>query len=143
MIAEVVAVLSLSHARACGQKDIVLTGNDIANTITANSGTDTLVAGTGVATMVGGTGNDDFYVNNSADMINAQLTGTNLNTAYASVSYDMATNAQNVQDLTGVGTADLQRRMATFEAERKAYYEKQLAEYRKSLDAERARLASA
>jgi hypothetical protein len=40
----------------------------------------------------------------------------------------------------GVGTDDLQRRMATFEAERKAFYEKQLAEYRKSLDAERAQL---
>ncbi len=40
----------------------------------------------------------------------------------------------------GVGTDDLERRMAKFEAERKAYYEKQLAEYRKSLDAERAQL---
>ena len=40
----------------------------------------------------------------------------------------------------GVGTDDLARRMARFEAERKAYYEKQLAEYRKSLDAERTQL---
>ena len=42
----------------------------------------------------------------------------------------------------GVGTDDLEKRMATFEAERKAYYEKQLAEYKKSLDAERTQLAA-
>ena len=42
----------------------------------------------------------------------------------------------------GVSTNDLQVRMAKFEAERKAYYEQQLAEYRKSLDAERAQLAA-
>lgn len=42
----------------------------------------------------------------------------------------------------GVATDDLEKRMAKFEAERKAYYEKQLAEYRKSLDAERAQLAA-
>ncbi len=42
----------------------------------------------------------------------------------------------------GVGTTDLEKRMAAFEAERKAYYEKQLAEYRKGLDAERAQLAA-
>jgi len=40
----------------------------------------------------------------------------------------------------GVRTDDIERRMATFEAERKAYYERQLAEFRKSLDAERAQL---
>jgi chromosome segregation ATPase len=40
----------------------------------------------------------------------------------------------------GVGTDDIARRMARFEAERKAYYEKQLAEYRKGLDVERAQL---
>ncbi len=40
----------------------------------------------------------------------------------------------------GVRTDDIERRMAKFEAERKAYYEKLLAEYRKSLDAERAQL---
>jgi hypothetical protein len=40
----------------------------------------------------------------------------------------------------GVGTDDITKRMAKFEAERKAYYEKQLAEYRKSLDQERAQL---
>jgi Ca2+-binding RTX toxin-like protein/GH24 family phage-related lysozyme (muramidase) len=99
-----------------GTGNLTLTGNSLDNTITANSGNDTLVSlsgndtlisGTGVDTLVGGTGNDSFYVNNSADLINAQLTGANLNTAYASVGYDMATNAQNVQDLNGVGTADL------------------------------------
>ena len=56
---------------------------------------------------------------------------------------------KQVQDVTterarlvseGVRTDDIERRMAKFEAERKAYYEKQLAEYRKSLDVERAQL---
>ena len=40
----------------------------------------------------------------------------------------------------GVQAGDIERRMAKYEAERKAYYEKQLAEYRKALDVERAQL---
>ena len=40
----------------------------------------------------------------------------------------------------GVGKGDIEARMARFEAERKAYYERQLAEYRKQLEAERTQL---
>lgn len=41
---------------------------------------------------------------------------------------------------TGIGKDDLEARMARFEAERKAYYERQLAAYRKQLEAERTQL---
>jgi hypothetical protein len=40
----------------------------------------------------------------------------------------------------GIQSADIERRMAKYEAERKAFYEKQLADYRKQLDAERTQL---
>ncbi len=40
----------------------------------------------------------------------------------------------------GVGNAEIDKRLRKFEAERKAYYDKQLAEFRKKLDAERAQL---
>lgn len=40
----------------------------------------------------------------------------------------------------GVGEAEIDKRLKKFEAERKAYYDKQLAEFKKKLDAERAQL---
>ena len=87
-----------------GSADLTGTGNDLANVITANSGNDTLVAGTGLATLVGGAGNDTFVINNVGDVIQAQSTGSNVNTVESSVSVFAPTN---VQDVTLTGTASL------------------------------------
>jgi YD repeat-containing protein len=85
-----------------GHADLVATGNDLANTITANSGNDTLVAGAGIAKFIGGAGSDTFVVNNTADIVKA-LTGGN-NTVLASVSYVAPANVHN---LTGTGSANI------------------------------------
>jgi Ca2+-binding RTX toxin-like protein len=92
-----------------GYDDLTGKGNDQTDVITANSGNDTLVAGAGIATLVGGAGDDTFVVNNAADVVQAQQIsnqwGTdNTNAVDTSVSYVMP---EHVQNLTGVGSADI------------------------------------
>ena len=82
----------------------MITGNAGNNTLIAGSGNDTLIAGIGIATLVGGIGNDTFVINNIADVIQAQSTGTNINTVQTSVSY---VTPANVQNITGTGAAAL------------------------------------
>jgi len=98
------ASTSVLNLTGTGSADLTLTGNTLTDVITANSGNDTLIAGSGVATLVGGTGNDTFVVNKISDVIQAQSTGSNTNTIQTSVSY---TNADNVQYLTGTGSANI------------------------------------
>ena len=95
---------NIQNLTGTGNADITLTGNDLNNTITANSDNDTLVAGTGVATMNGGSGNDTFVVNNVNDVVQAQSTGSNINTVLTSVNYVAPSNVQN---LTGTGSTDI------------------------------------
>jgi VCBS repeat-containing protein len=94
-----------------GNADIILTGNNLGDVITGNAGRDTLIAGTGndtliagsgIATMLGGIGNDIFVINNVGDVVQAKVGG--INTIQSSVSY---TASANVQNLTGVGNADI------------------------------------
>ena len=94
---------NVQNLTGTGTAALTLTGNTLANKITANSGNDTLVAGSGIATLVGGAGNDTFVINNASDVVTAQ-SGAGLNTIISSVSY---TAAANVQDLIGTGTAAL------------------------------------
>ena len=75
-------------------------------TLTGGAGTNSvLVAGAGVSTLVGGGGgNDVFVINNAADVIQESAsTGAN-NFESSSVSITIAANVQN---LSGLGTADL------------------------------------
>jgi Ca2+-binding RTX toxin-like protein len=94
---------NVQNLTGSGTGNITLTGNSLANKITANSGADTLVAGTGVATLVGGTGNDTFVIDSASDVI-TKAANTGSNTEQTSVS---ATIAANLQNLTGIGTANL------------------------------------
>jgi Ca2+-binding RTX toxin-like protein len=84
-----------------GSADITGTGNALADTITGNSGNDTLIAGAGLATLIGGSGNDTFVIDNASDVISA-LPGTNTEETFVST-----TLAGNVENLTGIGTANL------------------------------------
>ncbi len=96
------AAANVQNLTGTGAGNLTLTGNNLADVITANSGNDTLVAGTGVDTLVGGAGSDTFVVNNTGDVVQAKTGGTN--TIQSSVSY---TAAANVQNLTGTGTGNL------------------------------------
>ena len=92
---------------------LILTGsqypNDPAPTGTANSANDTLVSGTGVYDMVGGTGNDLFVVNNSADSVVQDNTGS-VDTIAASVSFSLPTNVDTLE-LTGSAASCSQQEM--------------------------------
>jgi len=84
------------------------TGNQVIHSesgydlVTGGAGNDTLISVAGNDTMIGGTGNTTFVVNSSTDVIEAQSTGSNVNTVLTSVGY-VAPN--NVQNLTGTGSA--------------------------------------
>lgn len=92
---------NVQNLTGIGTGNITLTGNALANKITANSGNDTLIAGSGVATLVGGVGNDTFVVDNASDVI-VEVTNTGNNTEQTSLSMTLAANVQN---LTGIGSS--------------------------------------
>ena len=74
-------------------------GND---TLTGGAGADTLDGGTGTDRLVGGAGNDSYYVSTANDVI-VEAAGQGTDTVYATSSYTLATN---VEDLVLLGTAD-------------------------------------
>jgi len=107
-----------------GAGNISGTGNNLNNTITGNAGNnildggagndallggagdDSLIGGTGTDTMNGEAGNDTFEVQDSSDLITE---GTNGGTdlVNSSTSYNLSTNAQNVENLVLTGTANI------------------------------------
>lgn len=74
------------------------------DTLIGGSGNDTLTSVAGNDSLVGGTGDTTFVVDSTTDTIQAQLTGTNVNTVESSVSFVAPANVQNV---TLTGTAAL------------------------------------
>jgi len=86
-----------------GSSALSATGNSANDTLVANGGNDTLIAGSGVATLIGGTGNDLFVINNTADVVQDSVIGTN-SSIQSSVS---TTLAANVNTLILTGTAAL------------------------------------
>jgi trimeric autotransporter adhesin len=90
-----------------------MTGNSVANrlygmagndTLQGNGGNDTLDGGSGVDSMVGGVGNDVFIVDSGSDVA-SELATEGTDRVEASVSYSMAVNAAQVENLTLTGSA--------------------------------------
>ncbi|WP_413173282.1 calcium-binding protein [Anabaena azotica] len=79
----------------------ILTGTSVADTIYGYGGNDILDGGAGVDTMYGGTGNDSYYVDNIDDIV-AENFNEGIDTVYASVSYSLRNNVENLS-LTGTG----------------------------------------
>lgn len=83
-----------------------LTGNASANALEGAAGDDTLEGGAGADTLIGGTGNDRYMIDNTGDQIQEDA-GDNDDTVYASISFNLATRAANVEHLTLTGKANL------------------------------------
>jgi Ca2+-binding RTX toxin-like protein len=86
-----------------GSNAITLTGNSLADKITANAGNDTLVSGSGIDTLVAGAGNDTFVVNNTSDVVTAGTAKAG-NVVQTSVDYTLGANLLN---LTAIGNASV------------------------------------
>ncbi|MFH0025029.1 matrixin family metalloprotease, partial [Pseudomonas fluorescens] len=92
---------NLENLAVTGWADLNLTGNTLDNTLVGNNGNNLIDGVWGVDTMIGGLGNDTYLVYNSQDMIieTGTLT-TEIDSVYASVSYILSANVENLT-LTG------------------------------------------
>ncbi|WP_157218518.1 beta strand repeat-containing protein [Flavisphingomonas formosensis] len=81
----------------------VLTGNASHDVIYGGAGADTLDGAGGADTLAGGIGNDIYYVDNVGDQV-IENTGEGTDTVYASVSYTLGPDIEN---LIQTGTLDL------------------------------------
>lgn len=74
-------------------------GNAANNVLRGLEGNDTLDGGAGADTMLGGVGDDTYYVDNAKDLI-TEYADEGIDTVFASVSYKLANNVENLT-LTG------------------------------------------
>ncbi|HET8731317.1 MAG TPA: calcium-binding protein, partial [Moraxellaceae bacterium] len=76
------------------------TGNALANRLTGNDRDNTIDGGTGADVMVGGAGNDQYWIDNSGDIV-LEWAGEGIDTVFSSVSVSML--APNVENVTLTG----------------------------------------
>lgn len=97
-LSENIEVLTLT-----GSSNINGLGNDLDNTLIGNSGNNSLDGGLGDDLLVGGTG-DDSYIVDSFDDVISENSAEGTDTAYASSTYSLA---DNVENLTLTGSDDI------------------------------------
>jgi Ca2+-binding RTX toxin-like protein len=97
---------NLENLELTGAENVDGTGNGLNNTITGNSGNNILNGGTGADRLIGGTGNDTYIIDSSLDIVVELATG-GFDTIESSASFDLATNAVNVENLILAGSSDI------------------------------------
>jgi Ca2+-binding RTX toxin-like protein len=92
-----------------GTANIGGTGNTLANVISGNDGNNRLDGGVGADTLKGGKGNDIYVVDSGGDSVEEDAdtgdTKFGVDTIEASISFSVATNGANVENLTLTGSA--------------------------------------
>ena len=76
-----------------------LTGNAVSNKLFGGAGNDEIDGGASADIMIGGLGNDKYWVDSFSDLV-VEATAEGIDTVYASVSYALADNVENLV-LTG------------------------------------------
>ncbi|MBD9371446.1 M10 family metallopeptidase C-terminal domain-containing protein [Rhizobium sp. ARZ01] len=88
-----------------------IVGNSGSNALTGNGGNDVLNGGGGRDTMRGGSGNDIYYVDNTGDVVDESLKGSNgTDTIRSSISFSLANTKivkGSVEHLLLTGTANI------------------------------------
>ncbi|MEZ5958975.1 MAG: M10 family metallopeptidase C-terminal domain-containing protein [Hyphomonadaceae bacterium] len=79
----------------------LITGNDVANTLSGLGGNDTLNGGEGADTMIGGLGNDTFYVDNAGDVVTENASEGTDTVRSTLASYTLSANVENLILETG------------------------------------------
>jgi Ca2+-binding RTX toxin-like protein len=86
-----------------GKASLHGTGNALDNTIYGNDGNNVINGAAGADAMLGGLGDDEYYVDNKADVV-TEWSNAGKDTVYSSVTFALGTHVEN---LTLTGTADL------------------------------------
>ena len=101
-LGENVEVLTLT-----GTGNLEGTGNTIVNTIVGNSGNNLLDGAGGGDRLIGGLGNDTYVVDDINDVIVENAGEGTADAVRSSITFDLQTNAPNVENLTLIGTDDI------------------------------------
>jgi len=86
--------------------DNVITGNDNANRLVGGAGNDSIDGGANADAMAGGPGDDTYVVDNALDTV-TENSGEGSDTVVISQTFNLATNASNIENLILSGTGNI------------------------------------
>jgi len=100
---------SADNLTLTGAGAINATGNASDNVLTGNAAANTLDGGLGNDTLIGGAGADIYVVDSVDDMVQETIAGAagGVDTVRSSVSFDLALNGANVENVVLTGTGDI------------------------------------